>query len=146
MFELHPTLKANTFEIGHFPCCLALLLNNSHLPWVLLVPKRAGMRELYELTSEQQQQALAESLLVSQTLMAEFKGDKLNTGIIGNLVPQLHWHHVIRYQHDPAWPQPVWGNLPAKPYTKITSQQRLAQLRTLFANAASEFNFTPSAS
>ena len=45
-----------------------------------------------------------------------FKPDKLNIAALGNQVPQLHVHHIVRYTHDPAWPAPVWGKLPPKPY------------------------------
>lgn len=143
MFKLHSTLSADTYEIGHFATSVALLMNNSRLPWVILVPKRNGIRELYELTAKEQQQINAESLLVGKALMNEFKGDKLNTGTIGNLVPQLHLHHVIRYYHDPVWPQPVWGNLDTKPYTKTTSTQMLTRLRKLFNNAEPAIEFSP---
>jgi len=146
MFELHPTLKADTHIIGEFPLCLALLMNNSHVPWVILVPKRVGLRELYELSATDQQLAFAESLTVSQALMAEFKGDKLNTAAIGNMVAQLHLHHIVRFRHDPVWPQPVWGNLAAKPYTKTTCQQMLKRLRIIFTTHSADFKTSNGAS
>lgn len=139
MFTLHPTLKADTHEIGHFSACIALLMNNSHVPWVILVPKRNGLREMHELNKKDQQQVFAESLLVGEALFSEFKGDKLNTAAIGNMVPQLHLHHIVRFQHDTAWPKPVWGNLPDKKYTKITAAQTLKRLHLVFSNASSDF-------
>ncbi len=45
-----------------------------------------------------------------------FRADKMNVAAFGNMVPQLHFHHVVRYQNDVAWPKPVWGT-PAVPYT-----------------------------
>lgn len=140
MFNLHPTLAADTFKIGQFSLCIACLMNNSQLPWVILVPQRAGMRELYELSSSDQQQAFAESLLVGKTLMAEFNGDKLNAATIGNMVPQLHIHHIVRFKHDSAWPKPVWGNISEKKYTQISRQQMLKRLRTVFSSASKEFS------
>ncbi len=142
MFSLHPTLDADTYKIGRFPLCSALLMNNRQLPWVILVPRRVGIRELYELGTRDQQAVFQESILVGQALMAEFKGDKLNTAAIGNLVPQLHIHHIVRYQHDPIWPQPVWGNIDQKKYTKITSQQMLKRLRKCFAEHTQGFTHT----
>ena len=32
------------------------------------------------------------------------------------MVPQLHFHHIVRYQNDVVWPKPVWGT-PAVPYS-----------------------------
>lgn len=141
-FNLHPTLAADTFEIGQFNTCLALLMNNAALPWVILVPQRAGIRELYELNNQDQQQTFNESLFISEVLMQEFKGDKLNTAALGNMVPQLHLHHIIRYQHDPVWPNPIWGNLANKPYTAINRQQMLKKLRKVFNTCP--FGFTAS--
>ncbi len=139
MFTLHPTLDADTFTIGDFKLCVALLMNQSALPWVILVPKRAGIREMYELGRADQEQALTESMQVGASLMHEFRGDKLNTAALGNMVPQLHLHHIVRYQHDTAWPNPAWGNLPDKAYTQITSQQMLNRLRRLFKESCDEF-------
>lgn len=117
MFKLHQLLAADTIEIGDLPLCKVLLMNNAHLPWVVLVPRRADIRELYELSTADQIQAHRESILISKLLMNLFEGDKLNTGVIGNIVPQLHLHHVVRYESDPCWPKPVWGNLPLQPYS-----------------------------
>jgi diadenosine tetraphosphate (Ap4A) HIT family hydrolase len=50
-------------------------------------------------------------------LVERFHADKLNIAALGNVVPQLHVHHVVRYRGDPAWPAPVWGRVPARPYT-----------------------------
>ncbi|GAA6136690.1 HIT domain-containing protein [Arenicella sp. 4NH20-0111] len=139
MYKLDSRLSEDTLKIGTFNLCDALLMNNSLLPWVILVPRRTGIREIYELNEADQFSLLNESMLVSKTLMTEFKGDKLNTAAIGNIVPQLHLHHVIRYQYDSAWPKPVWGNIPAKPYTQTTSKQALKKFRTLFTNASGNF-------
>lgn len=117
-FELHPRLAADTITLGDFPVCRALLMNEAQFPWVILVPKRAGITELYQLSTDDRHQAQEESLLVSQLMMNHFKGDKLNTGAIGNMVPQLHLHHIVRFTNDTVWPKPVWGNIvTAKPYS-----------------------------
>ena len=63
--------------------------------------------------------------------MDEFDGDKLNVAALGNQVPQLHLHHIVRYETDPAWPAPVWGRRPPLPYT----DEALDEIRSLFALA-----------
>lgn len=108
-FELHPQLAKDTTVLGHFPLCVALLHKDNAVPWVILVPKRANLKELHHLPMQEQQQFLLESQAVSQALEATFQPDKLNLGALGNLVPQLHIHHVARFKDDIAWPGPIWG-------------------------------------
>jgi len=117
MTELHPRLAADCVQLGRFPLCHLLLLNDSSYPWFILVPDRDGIREIYQLNTADRQQLLDESCRLSEFLMSSFKGDKLNVAAIGNLVPQLHLHHVVRYASDRAWPLPVWGRFPAVAYT-----------------------------
>ncbi|EOW2076850.1 HIT domain-containing protein [Vibrio mimicus] len=108
-FELHPQLKKDTDVIGHFPLCVALLHKDSAVPWIILVPQKPNLRELHHLPMNEQQQFLVESQIVCQTLESLFSPDKLNMGALGNMVPQLHIHHIARFTHDMAWPGPVWG-------------------------------------
>lgn len=109
-FELHPQLAKDTTVIGHFPLSVALLHKDRAVPWIILVPKRAQLKELHHLPMQDQQQFLLESQAVSQALEALFQPEKLNLGSLGNMVPQLHIHHIARFQDDEAWPGPVWGN------------------------------------
>ncbi|NOH52806.1 HIT domain-containing protein [Vibrio coralliilyticus] len=109
-FELHPQLAKDTSVIGHFPLTIALLHKDNAVPWVILVPKRENLKELHHLPMQEQQQFLLESQTVSQALEATFRPDKLNLGALGNMVPQLHVHHIARFKDDVAWPGPVWGN------------------------------------
>ena len=115
-FTLHPRLAADTIEIGDLPICKVLLMNDQQFPWFILVPRRASITELYQLESNDLLKTQEESLLISQLIMQYFNGEKLNTGAIGNLVPQLHLHHIVRFHSDPIWPKPVWGNIEALPY------------------------------
>ena len=123
MFKLDPLLAADTIELGDLPLCKVLLMNNAHVPWLVLVPRINNVREIYELDAENQILAHQESLLISKLIMDMFEGEKLNTGAIGNIVAQLHLHFVVRYQNDVCWPKPVWGNMPLQPYS--TEEQEL---------------------
>lgn len=124
MAELHPQLAKDCIEIGRFPLCRVLLMNDANYPWFILVPDRKGAREIYQLTEADQQQWLRESAELSRAIVALFRPDKLNIGALGNRVPQLHIHYIARYQDDPAWPRPVWGQVPAKAYDGITLEGR----------------------
>ncbi len=119
MFTLHPQLAADCLVLGRFPLCQLLLVNDSHYPWFILVPERDGLREIFELDAADRQRLLDESCRLSEFLMREFDGEKLNLAALGNQVPQLHLHHIVRYRTDPAWPGPIWGRLPARAYTEV---------------------------
>ncbi len=115
-FALHPQLEADSLLLGHFPLCQLRLINDANFPWFLLVPQRADITEIYQLDKSEQQQLMRESVFLSEHLAEEFKPDKLNVAALGNQVPQLHVHHVVRYRNDPAWPAPIWGKITATPY------------------------------
>ena len=87
------------------------------------------MREIYQLSPVDRAQLLDESCHVGERLMRTFGGDKLNIGALGNLVPQLHIHHIVRRVDDPAWPGPGWGHSPAEPYPERELGDRLLRLR-----------------
>lgn len=123
-FELHPRLAEDTLPLGQTRLNLIRLMNNRTWPWLLLVPRRPDLREVYQLSEPEQQQLLRESSALGEAMMAAFGGDKLNLGALGNMVPQLHLHHVVRHQGDPAWPGPVWGH----PATGRYSESELAEI------------------
>lgn len=130
-FKLHTQLAADTIEVIEWPLSSVLLMNNATLPWLILVPRRLGIRECYELNQADQAQLSKESSLLAQALMQEFDGDKMNIAALGNMVPQLHIHHIVRFQYDPVWPQPVWGNLPAKTYSADKRKRMLERLTAM---------------
>jgi diadenosine tetraphosphate (Ap4A) HIT family hydrolase len=127
-FQLHAQLKQDCFIVGQFELCLVLLLNDSQFPWFILVPQRENIREIYELRSEDQQLLIQESSYFSQRLATIFEAEKLNVAAIGNIVPQLHVHHIVRYQTDKAWPAPVWGKFAATPYTTQQRDSRISKV------------------
>ncbi len=115
-FQLHPQLSKDSIVIGQFYLCQLLLLNDSQYPWFVLVPMRDSITELYQLTEQDSQQVWLESKLLSVVIMELFDGDKLNVAMLGNMVPQLHLHHIVRFKNDPCWPKPIWGQLAMKAY------------------------------
>lgn len=116
MFELHPRLGQDCLVLGRFSLCQLLLMNDSRYPWFILVPARNHISEIYQLSDGEQQLLLRESSRLARAMADAFRPDKLNIAALGNLVPQLHLHHVARYRDDAAWPAPVWGKLAAIPY------------------------------
>jgi diadenosine tetraphosphate (Ap4A) HIT family hydrolase len=128
-FELHPRLAADTFTLGDFPLSRLLLMNDAQYPWCILVPRREGAREIYLLDAADQQQLLRESAQLSRALMEACRGHKLNVAALGNVVPQLHVHHIVRQPGDAAWPGPVWGRHPPRPYAPAERAAIVAALR-----------------
>lgn len=128
-FQLHPQLAADTVVVGDFPLGRLLLMNDAQYPWCILVPRIAGAKELHRLDDADQLQVLRESVALSRAMELIFKPHKMNLAALGNMVPQLHLHHIARFKGDPAWPAPVWGRHPAAPYEAAALDERLAQLR-----------------
>ena len=120
-FVLHPQLANDTFFITDLALCRVLLMNESRYPWLILVPRRAEIREIYQLAPEDRQQFWQESDQISRALVTLCQPDKLNIAALGNVVPQLHIHHIARFMQDEAWPTPVWGRFSPKPYTEAAS-------------------------
>ncbi len=131
MTTLHPQLAQDCITLGHFPLCRLLLMKDANYPWFILVPERDNVTEIYQLNEEDQQQLGRESSQLAETLMQVFEGDKMNIGALGNMVPQLHIHHIVRYRTDPAWPAPVWGKLPARPFEENELSELLHHLSTV---------------
>jgi diadenosine tetraphosphate (Ap4A) HIT family hydrolase len=117
-FILHPRLVADSVFVRDLGLCQLRLQNQKLVPWLVLVPRRPGLTEIFDLAGSEQIQLIQEISEVSRLVSSVFKPDKLNVAALGNLVPQLHVHVVARYHHDPAWPQPAWGRLPDAPYSE----------------------------
>lgn len=138
MIGVHPTLLKDCLPFGKMPLCHVLLMEDANYPWFILVPDREGIEEIYQLSPEDQQQLMSESSRLGQAIMTGFNGDKLNVAALGNVVPQLHIHHVVRYHDDPAWPAPVWGKVAARPYDDESRQQVITVLKQML-NTAIEY-------
>lgn len=108
-FQLDHRLESDSFLICHLDLCQVRLINDAQFTWLLLVPMKNGLSEVIDLDDDSQQQLWRESSLISRILQTEFAPDKLNVAAIGNIVSQLHVHHICRFKTDVAWPAPVWG-------------------------------------
>lgn len=125
-FQLHELLQRDAIELLALPLSTLLLMNDSNYPWFVLVPRVDNIQDIYQLDWEQQQQFLNESSMLSEILMQLFKGTKMNVAALGNVCPQLHVHHIVRFEEDISWPKPVWGQVPMKDYT-LTELENLKE-------------------
>jgi len=128
-FQLHPRLKQDCISIGRLDLCQLLMMNDNQYPWFILVPEKADIKEIYQLSKPEQRTLLEESSYLAENLAALYKADKMNIAAIGNLVPQLHIHHIVRYRSDKAWPDPVWGKFAAIPYTQQQIADNLTRIK-----------------
>ncbi len=134
MYALDPQLQQDTVRLGQFSLCDVLLMKDAQYPWVILVPRRSSIREAFHLSSEDRHLLTDESAYVSQRMSDFFEADSMNVAALGNVVSQLHIHHVVRKHEDPAWPKPVWGHLPPKLYTEIELNAQVEALTRLFSD------------
>ncbi len=131
-FQLHPRLQQDSLAIGQFSLSELRLINDSQYPWFILVPRRHNISEVYQLAEKDQQLLQQESSLLAKTLVELFTADKLNIAAIGNIVPQLHIHHIVRYKTDIAWPAPIWGKFDTVPYSTQQLEERVKLIKSAF--------------
>lgn len=128
MFVLDSVLERDTIVLGSLPLCELLLMNDSQYPWLILVPRVEHACEIIDMSLSEQQQFLLESNAASKVLQRGFAAEKLNVAALGNVVAQLHIHHIARYAQDPAWPKPVWGLHEPRPYDASKASETIALL------------------
>lgn len=124
---LDERLDADTFPVTELPLCRVLLMNDARFAWLILVPRRAHVSEVADLSDDDQAQLWREATRLGSAMKEALGGDKLNIAALGNVVAQLHVHVVVRRRDDDAWPAPVWGNGVARPYD-LDGQARIREL------------------
>lgn len=129
MFELDSRLSRDTVLVGRFDLSLVLLRRDANFPWCILVPQREAVLEIHHLSDEDRLQLINESCHLAEVMVDLFSPDKMNVAVLGNIVPQLHMHHVARFKDDIAWPGPVWGAAEPKSYGEDELAEQLERLR-----------------
>ena len=132
-FCLDGRLAADTIRLGSYPLCEVLLMNDAQYPWVILVPRHQNICEIHQLADADQQQLMKESVFTAAQMQKHFFANKMNVAALGNMVPQLHIHHIARFTSDAAWPKPVWGVNPVQPYAEVELEKLKTELQQLFA-------------
>jgi len=127
-WTLHPKLRADTAFVGDLALSRLVAMNDADYPWLILVPRRLAVTEIFDLGAEQAL-LVNELSLASAALMQATRCDKLNVAAIGNVVPQLHVHVVARFKTDPLWPKPVWGFAASRAYAPAALESFVADIR-----------------
>lgn len=131
MFKLDEQLAYDCVVLGDFELCTLLLMNDVQYPWFILVPRREDITEIFQLSAADRAQLIAESCLLAEVLKDAFAAEKMNIAALGNVVSQLHVHHVVRYRTDVAWPAPVWGKMPVVKCPPELIVERINKLRAV---------------
>ena len=132
-FDLDANIARDSVRLGRLPLSDVRLLRDARYPWVLLVPERASVREIHELSPEDRAQLIEESSAIARAMQEALSADKMNVAALGNMVPQLHLHHVARFEGDDAWPGAIWGAHPALAYSAEALAARITELRGCFS-------------
>jgi diadenosine tetraphosphate (Ap4A) HIT family hydrolase len=128
-WTLDPQLERDTVAVGDLPGSRVLLMNDSNFPWLIVVPRRAGAVEIFDLDEAERARLMRELALLAQLLRDLTACHKINIAAIGNMVSQLHVHVIARRRDDPVWPRPVWGALPARPYGETERDRLIKAIR-----------------
>lgn len=130
-FTVDSRLAADSFVIAQWSLCELRRFDDQRYDWFMLVPKVPNCVEFLDLSEAQQQQLAYETKCAAQLLKQHGRGSKLNIGALGNVVSQLHVHLVLRAEHDPAWPGPVWGHSSAERFSASAQQAELKRWQAL---------------
>jgi diadenosine tetraphosphate (Ap4A) HIT family hydrolase len=117
-FTLDPRLASDSLPLGSWPLCELRLMNDRRFPWLLLIPRRAGLVEVTDLADSDYGRLATEIRAATRLVIDLESPDKTNVATLGNMVSQLHVHVIGRFHGDPAWPRPVWCAEGARPYRR----------------------------
>ena len=134
-FSIDPRLLADTHVVGGMALSEVLLMDDMRFPWLILVPRIAGARELIDLDAADRNVLSGEINVVGRALESIEKPDKLNFASLGNVVSQLHLHIIARRIGDAAWPQPVWNHGERVVYSTASRDARIAALKRALGSA-----------
>ena len=109
MFKLDKRLEKDTLFIKELKNFQIRLMNTVEFFWIVFIPNRPNLIELNDLNINERNYLMNFAIDLGQFIKYSKKYDKVNIGMIGNVVSQLHLHLVLRNKDDIAWPETVWG-------------------------------------
>ena len=110
MFKLDRRLENDTFLIKELETLQIRLMKAVEFFWIILVPSKSNLMELNDLNINERNYLINLAIDLGDFIKSSEKYDKINIGMLGNVVSQLHLHIVLRRKGDFAWPGPVWGS------------------------------------
>jgi diadenosine tetraphosphate (Ap4A) HIT family hydrolase len=128
-FHLDERLSADTYTVKDLALCRVLLVNDRRFPWLILVPRREGLRDFHDVAKADKATFHSEIERACGVLKNLTGAFKLNVAALGNMVAQLHVHVIARFEADAAWPKPVWGVGEADAYIPTDAGTLIERLR-----------------
>ena len=109
MFKLDNRIENDSFFMQEIKNFQIRLMNVQEFFWIVLIPIKPNLIELSDLEVDERNELLNFAIDLGNYIKSDQNFNKINIGMLGNVVAQLHLHIVLRNKDDPAWPGPVWG-------------------------------------
>jgi len=133
MKKISKNFLVDSYHVAELKLCSVRLIDNSRFPWVILIPKRKKISDIFELKKKDQELLMQEIVYSSKIMKKTFRSFNLNVEKIGNVVPQLHIHIIARSKNDSAWPLSVWV-IKKKSYSKKNLSTTIIQIKKAFSD------------
>ena len=121
----------DTYHITELKLCSVRLIDNCRFPWIILIPRRKKITDIFELKKKDQRLLIQEIVYASNIMKKTFKAFNLNVEKIGNVVSQLHIHVIARTKKDDSWPLSVWV-VKKKNYSKQNLSNTMIKIKKAF--------------
>jgi len=131
MEKVSKSFLKDSYLITELKLCTVRLIDNSKFPWIILIPKRKKITDIFQLKKKDQNLLMNEIVFTSKVMKKTFKAFNLNIEKIGNVVSQLHIHVIARSKKDSTWPLPVWV-VKKKNYSKIALEKTIFKIKKAF--------------
>ena len=131
MEKVSKNFLRDSYHITELKLCTIRLIDNSKFPWIILIPKRKKITDIFQLKKKDQNLLIKEIVYTSKVMKKTFKAFNLNVEKIGNVVSQLHIHVISRSKKDSSWPLSVWV-VKKKNYSKIALEKTIFKIKKAF--------------
>jgi|TARA_B110000914_G_C15180890_1_gene317277 diadenosine tetraphosphate (Ap4A) HIT family hydrolase len=131
MEKVNKNFLKDSHFITELNLCNVRLIDNSRFPWIILIPKRRNIADIFQLSSKDQNLLMKEIVIASKIMKKTFKAFNLNIEKIGNIVSQLHVHIIARSKKDSSWPLSVWV-VKKKSYLKQDLNRMIKKIKKNF--------------
>ena len=131
MEKVSKSFLRDSYYITELKLCNIRLIDNSKFPWIILIPKRKKITDIFQLKKKDQNLLMKEIVYTSKVMKKTFKAFNLNIEKIGNVVSQLHIHVIARSKKDSSWPLSVWV-VKKKNYSKIALEKTIFKIKKAF--------------
>jgi diadenosine tetraphosphate (Ap4A) HIT family hydrolase len=131
MEKVSKSFLKDSYFITDLKLCSIRLIDNSKFPWIILIPKRKKIADIFQLKKKDQNLLMQEIVYASKVIKKTFKAFNLNIEKIGNVVSQLHIHIIARSKKDSSWPLSVWV-VKKKNYSKTALEKTILRIKKAF--------------